>query len=476
MIESWKQSALVALAVFVAILLGGGLQEWSLGHIPVSPSPGPSAANPSNTPPASPSTTPTPGPGIQVPSTLKVIDVRSGAATTVYQSADQAASNARFVDDMVDVVVAGTSTRYYLDGSLALPAQDHFPCRMSNGSMEVGGQVYPGLQCGPQSPDGRWMMYTRAGSQVTIPSGQRVPSWDEGVIFLLTGAATELQSGLIDCGGCDARYGPIWSPTSHYVVYAESGGGQRRLLSDVTTGTTRQIGTGGGVGDAPAWLPFARGNQLVYPPVSGGSVARLENLDAGTSMDLPIPWPVGFDSTGGLMYSPAWDPASAPATTSTTIFDVAAGKVVATLSGVLPERFVWNDSRAVSFYQGGYVAILQRASGCDGTAIYLQGVAKPACVPGGAEGRISPDGSQVAVARVEGSTGPAYGPGFGSKSMTRYSIAVVSSATGAGRTLLSDVISGASSSGGSYPYRPPLVLWDISGSHILVLWPYSLGL
>lgn len=32
MIESWKQSGLLAVAVAIAVLIGGGLQAWSLGH------------------------------------------------------------------------------------------------------------------------------------------------------------------------------------------------------------------------------------------------------------------------------------------------------------------------------------------------------------------------------------------------------------------------------------------------------------
>jgi hypothetical protein len=32
--ESWKQSALLAVAVAVAMMIGGGLQAWSLGQAP----------------------------------------------------------------------------------------------------------------------------------------------------------------------------------------------------------------------------------------------------------------------------------------------------------------------------------------------------------------------------------------------------------------------------------------------------------
>ncbi len=464
--ESWKQSLLAAFVVMVAVGLGGGLQAWSLEHGPVSPSGGPSATG-------TPSNTPLPGP-VQVASTLKVIDVRNGAATTLYQSADQAAAGARFVDDVVEVFVAGTTLRLHLDGSTALPAQDHFPCRMNNGNAEIAGQAYPGLQCGVTSPNGRWMTYTRAAGEVTLPSGRRVPSWDQGVMSLLIGETRELQSGLIDCGGCDFRYGVTWSPSSRYVVYAEAGGDQRRFLSDVTTGTTRIIGKGAQLSQAPVWSP--RGNQLVYPPDSAGRLARLEDLDAGTSTDLPLPWPVRFDATGRLLYSPAWDAGSESRTGSTTIFDLAAGKVIATLSGMPPDRFLWNDSRAVAFYPGGYIAVLQRADGCDGTAIYLQGVATAGCVARGAEGQVSPDGSTVAVARVEGSTGPAYGPGFQARTMTRYSITVVGSATAAGRTLVTDAISYGPNASSGIPYGPPLILWNRAGTHILVLWPYWLGL
>lgn len=77
--ESWKQSAAVAVVVAAAIVIGGGLQVWSLQHAPNEASGTPlTTAGPTTTPSApqmSPSATPTPA--------TKTIDV-NGRAVPFY--------------------------------------------------------------------------------------------------------------------------------------------------------------------------------------------------------------------------------------------------------------------------------------------------------------------------------------------------------------------------------------------------------
>ena len=56
------------------------------------------------------------------------------------------------------------------------------------------------------------------GSVEVGTSGYRVPQHDKWVVNVQSGATTRLQAGLVHCGGCDARYGPRWSPSSRLVL------------------------------------------------------------------------------------------------------------------------------------------------------------------------------------------------------------------------------------------------------------------
>ena len=243
-----------------------------------------------------PPATPTPLPGsIEVASTVQLIDVRTGAVKTLYQDTKQQAYSAAFEGDDV-LINAGQFLRFHLDGTPATgtPMPRDF-CRNVNGAAEIGGRSYGGVRCGSISPDGRQMAYTVQNGEVEVgTAGYRVRLDDMWAIDLQTGATRRLHSGLIDCGGCDARYRPRWSPSSRYVAYAEFGGQARRFLSDLMTGTTRQIANGNEITDAPVWAPTS--DLLIYSTASHGTVARFEDLAASTSRDLAVAWPVRFDA------------------------------------------------------------------------------------------------------------------------------------------------------------------------------------
>lgn len=432
------------------------------------------AATPSATAAAEVTTSPTPPAGppplpgsIEVPSTAVLIDVRTGTAKTLYRDSKQAAYSATFEGDDV-LINAGQFLRFHLDGtrSTSTPTPRDF-CRNLNGAAEVGGRTYPGVSCGSISPDRRWMTYTVQNGEVEVGTGgYRVRLDDMWAVDLQTGATRRLQSGLIDCGGCDARYGPRWSSSSRYVAYAEFGGQARRFLSDLTTGTTRQIANGNEITDAPVWAPSS--DLLVYSTTSHGTGARFEDLAAGTARDLGVAWPVRFDTRGLYLYSPAWAsaPKSGPSTVSTTVIEVTTGDILGVLSGAPPPGFLWTRATAVTRTGDGYVAVLQQAGPCAGTAIYRQGVTQPRCIAGGAQGQSAPDGSRVAVARETGHVGPIHGSGFSSMSMPRYDIDVVDVASGNSRTVVTGAIS----------FIPPLMLWNAAGTHLLVLWPQAGGL
>gem|GEM_PF-3146734 len=426
------------------------------------------------TPPPTPTLSPTPPafatplPGsTEVASTVKLIDVRTGVAKTLFEDSTQRAGFAAFVDGDVVVSAGNTSLRFHLDGSPVTGAPPATPsCREANGAAEIAGRQYSGVSCGSFSPDRRWMAYMLQTGEVEAgPSGYRVPQHDMWAVNLDTGTTRRLQAGLVHCGGCDARYGPRWSPSSRYVAFAEFGGEQRRFLSDLT-GTTRQIANGNEIGDAPEWS--SAGDLLVYSTVPHGTGARFEDLVAGTSRDLAIAWPVRFDASGTYLYSPAWaaEPKSGPSTISTTIIEAASGKVVGTYSGAPPAEFLWTGAAAVTRTRGGYLVILQQSTGCAGTAIYIEGVSSHRCVTGGVQGTSTRDGAMVAVARRTGESGPIHGPQLSATSLPRYDIDVVDAATGARRT----VATGAAS------FAPPLMLWNAAGTHLLVLWPHAVGL
>lgn len=437
---------LLAIPLFAAAC-SGGTSSPATPTVAATASPTPQATVTSDAT-ATPTAASTPS-GATVQSTVQLVDVRSGKVTTLYQDSNNAAYDARFDGDTV-VVGAGTGTlAFHLDGSPAsVPAAQ--PC-------QPPGQkpIYCNF-----SPDGRRVIYPVENGQKSLASGYVVPLWDQWVMEVATGKTQMVQPGLVHCGGCDGRYGPVWSPSSRYVAYAELGGEGRRFLTDAQSGATRQIGTGAEVGEAPVFS--ADGNRLLYQEEDNGTVARLEDLSTGTSVVLTIPWPAAFDTSGALVYSPAWngDPKGSPPTT--TVVDAATGKTVAQLAGAPPQWFGWSPGIAVGASSGGFVAALQSAPTCDGTAIYTDAGAHSECIAGGAEGRVAPNGRYVAVARL---TGSIPGPNVNAVAINVYAINVV--AVGGPTTT---VVTGAAS------FQPPLMVWNTAGTYLLVLWPHATGL
>lgn len=417
---------------------------------------------------ASPTATVTPGGPRLISSKVQLIDLETGKVTTLYDSSAEAAFDARFHGEVVEVVATGGTSSYNLDGSSATPPKQGPACDASGSAAVIAGRTYTGVpSCGAFSPDGAWMLFQVDAGEVTGPFGGVVPSWDQWVVNVATGATTELQRGLVHCGGCDARYGPRWAPTSAYVAYAEYGG-PRRFLSEVATGETRVIGAGNEVDFAPVWAP--RGNFIVYSLSSSvAAPARLEDLDAERVADLRVAWPVTYDPSGDYLYSPSYGagPKSPPG--STTVLDARTLEVVAQLPGEPAQWLSWvQGTPLLGTASNGYTAALQGAAGCDGTVIHSTLRAEPYCVLRGTEGQVAPGGARVAVTRPDETTGPAEGPGFHASQMVLHSIVVVDVATGAERVLLKDVP--------GWDYGSPLVVWNEAGTLLLVLSPRTIGL
>ena len=409
-----------------------------------------------------------PGEALHVTSKAQLIAVSTGKVTTLYESSTDAAWQARFAGDIVEVDITGGTRRFNLDGTPAPPPANPPSCVASAGNVTIGGKSFPGVpNCGAFSPDGRWMTFERPAGDVTPQGGPSVPSWDQWVLDTQTNATRELYKGLLHCGGCDGRYGPRWAPTSRYVAYAEYGGKARRFLSDMTAGQTRIIGEGNQVNFAPEWA--SNGNRLVYSITQTiPAAARFEDLDRGVAAELPIPWPAGFDWSGLYLYSPAWGEGPKETGKSTTVITASTLSTTATLSGTPPAWLPWRpDDSPVAVGGRGVVAALQRASGCEGTSITV-GSSQPTCIAGGASGNVNGQTTLVAVAKAVGVTGPAKGPGFETASLTRYDIELFDVATGKSHTALLDVL--------SWDYQSPVVIWNESGTHILVLAPSATGL
>lgn len=410
--------------------------------------------------PGTPAGQASPGGTIEVASTVKLVDAATGAVETLYEDRGTEAWDAFFEGDRILVRAGANLLEFALDGS-AVATRDRAECRESNGAVEIAGRRYSGISCGVISPDGRWMTYHVDAGETTLPMGLRVPLWDQWLVNLETGSTRLLQAGLVHCGGCDSRYGPRWSPGSRFVVYAEFGGSQRRFLSDALTGATRPLGAGADIGLAPKWAPGSE--QLLYSSAEGGRTV-LEDLAVGSVRELDLAWPAAFDTSGTLVYSPAWAPDGKGTTdVSTTVIQAASGKRLATLPGAPPYMFVWSGSAAVAAGPDGVLAVLQQASGCAGTAIYLGGKLQR-CVEGGMEGQIGPNGN-VAVARKTGEAGRAAGPGFETLSIDTFSVVLVAAGKQP-QTVVKEALS----------FHPPLMVWSEDAAQLLILWPRRAGL
>ena len=108
----------------------------------------------------------------------------------------------------------------------------------------------------------------------------------------------------------------------------------------------------------------------------------------------------------------------------------------------------------------GIIAVLQQAPGCAGSAVYV-GFELRTCVVGGVQGQIGATGV-VVVARRVGSTGPVQGPRFEAHSLDLFDIEIVYPAESA-RVIATGVAS----------FDAPLMMWNESGTHLLLLWPRS---
>jgi hypothetical protein len=430
------------------------------------------AASPTPTAiPRPPAFTPTPRP----PDTVWLFDIAGGNRTTLLETPGQNVLQLRFGPD--ETVLANTlvvdragnkvaTLRLRYDGSVVsrdpVPRAGDGDCVSASDGAVVRGRAYRDLSCGPISPDARWMTYqVDAGmAQVVTPSpanpnGFSVPVWDQWVVELATDQRRLLQAGLLHCGGCDGRFGPAWSASGRLLYFAELRDNGSTFISDMQTGVTRELFSGSTqISAEPDWSPVT--DLLVYRTAAG--VTILEDFSAGTRKELPdLLWPVRFDASGAYLYSPGWDNDHRAAGGETKVYDWLTGRVVATLAGQPRYDGLFMPQTTIRSLDGSFVAVLEGGD-CGGVAVY-RGSTSVACVSGSGGGALSPNGQQVAAARVtrEGS-GPVPGQ------LSEYEVVLIDVASGQTRVLASGALS---------QFLPPELIWNDASTHLLVRWPFS---
>ncbi len=403
-------------------------------------SPGPTAV-----PPPLPTRLPT---LTDVPAVIWLIDVAAGRVATLDADAQHSVAPAWF-DEATGTVVyqpfrdtQSVSIRTALDGA----------------RIEQVDYIQPPSQ-GPEQT--RWLLERVAAGEIERDGAIYSLSdmWGEDT---QTGERTLLASGLWQCTACDAFSAPGWSPSGRYVFYREHGGENRVFLSDLQAASTRDI-TVDTLDRVPRWSPST--DMLLRPSEDGTTI--LEDVVAGTQKELPdVPWPASFDPSGAYVYSILGG-------AETIVASGSNGEVIVRLKGsatydALLERqrpfpgTGRDAAQPVVGANGSFVAAVGGVADCDGTLLYV-GEQPQTCVLGAGNPVISPDGSQVILARKSGETGPVDAPTIQAISLDIFDIIVVVVATGEERILAQGALEGS---------LPPQVVWNAAGTHVLVRWPY----
>jgi hypothetical protein len=392
----------------------------------------------------------------EVPGTLWLIDVDNHSLTTLYGDSARNAPFAAF-DETTSTLVfeiledddTQTAIRTSLDGAV-------LERRRHAGAFELLPQK-PSIE---RSPNQRWRLYQIASRDLP-QGGNAADLWVED---LVNGERRELVSGLETCSPCDAETKIAWSPDGDHLYIAEASLRSKVFLIDVPRGVVRDITTDVAVRE-PDWSPTA--DLLLRPSEAGTTI--LEDVRTGAARELvSLPWPARFDPSGSYIYS-------LTSKTETVVADQS-GNVVARLGGSvsldallrrerpLPEtRF--GSSHPLVKAQSSFFAAASGVAGCAGTMLFVGAVPRT-CVVAAGMPVFSPDGSRVVLARKTGDTGPVDAPMIQAVNMDVYELLLIDVASGR-ETVLAR---------GALGFElPPQVVWNESGTHILVRWPFDYG-
>ncbi|MGE0685152.1 MAG: TolB family protein [Dehalococcoidia bacterium] len=314
------------------------------------------------------------------PAGIALFDVRSGSRSMI--PATQPQASAEFgPGDLITVFDAPALKTYDFGGREVTPpvVNAHtFTCEVINGSAVVIGLTYPGVpSCGPGvSPDisGTWMLYSVPAADVSM-DGRTFSTWDQWVLNRHTDERRLLQSGLVHCGGCDGRFGPLWSHDGRFVVFSELVQQGRIFLSDLEGGTTRLLSRGSTESSVrPSWTPD---NRLVHRASSGEAV--LEDAVSGSRMTLTaLRWPACLDSSGSYIVG------TSAGGSNVSVYSVVEQRVVATLAGTFETNgngypMPCPEPPPVQRQNDTFVTVLAGATDCPGVAIYRES-ARVACI------------------------------------------------------------------------------------------------
>lgn len=452
---------LFRLCILATVALAVGCDSDGGSEASVTPSPSVPATVAASTalPTASPTTVAQTTPPNEVasppPRTVWLIDIAAEAVHTLFEDVDQVPWGVEFVGpESVRVgMPSGEWETFGADGQPAPDPLDH-DCRESSTGVTVDGVHYPELSsCWSLSPTGGHALYS-----ANIGSDQ---SWDQWVVDLETGERTLLQEHLRHCGGCDGRFGPVWSPAGRYVLIPELVGDGWLYLSDVESGATRIVGQGTDITYRPSWSPDDDDLFLVH---TEDDETALIDAATGEVTALPLAWPASFDSSGRFVYSPSGD-ALEDALQETTVFDLQAGSLTH-LPGVTDWYYLRWGTPVVAGSTEGFTAVLE-ADGCNGSVIYATGH-DVRCVEDASGGAPSPDGGRVALARLI----PGGGVTYRGIAFPQYELILFDVATGE-----VEVIAEGAYSGEDHPNLriPPRMEWNGSGALLLVVWPQFAG-
>lgn len=404
--------------------------------------------------------TPTMPAGVRFePSTVLLVDARTGIVTTLIEDPDNALFDVKFGAVAGTVEISGRNGKVidFTGKVLGGPVQAD-DCLTVSGSVEVAGRSFKDVTCGVVSPDGRFMLYKVDAGMTEVANGRSVAVWDNWLLDLQTDGRKLLQAGLRHCGGCDGKFGPEWSASSRYIFFSELYGSDRLFVSDAISGTTQELNepiNATGLENKPVWSPVA--DLLLRPAGNGASI--LEDLNAGTRRELSaLTWPSRFDSTGAYLYSPAYLHAR-ETHRETRIVEVASGRLVATLAGAPGFDRFWVKESAVVGVADGFIVALEGAPDC-GLAIYAG--ATRTCFADGLGAIFSPDTRQIVFARRTGDTGRLNTPSMQASNTSVYEVVLFD--LGSKRQIVV-----ARNAIGEWP---PRIRWNAEGTHVLVYWPY----
>lgn len=378
---------------------------------------------------------------------LLLVDLVSGQAHTLYEG-DEYALTRRFEADGSLWVwhVATQSATRFSPRAEPLEESDDWPwddqrCRNVPGgeaTSVVGGETFP-VACGPLSPDGRWMMFTRDIESANVPAG--------GYETWLLDIETRVEHLLTDltrhCGGCDYRAGPAWSPSGRFLLFGETYAGPDSTvyLTDTATLDTRIVAQGPSANNLGEHLTWSSSEDAFARPGEGG-IAVIARPALSEALPLnDVPWPARFDETGQFVYS---------VRDRTTVADAATGATVALWTGTVQ---LWPSPRGMTAVDGKPAALVEDG-GCAGTTVYHPDI-EGLCIEGARGAAWSPDAAAVAFAR------PTEQVSVVREWERDWEVVVLDIATQREQIVAS----------GLRRWTVPYIVWNDAGTQLVVLWP-----